>query len=335
MGRKALAPLAAVVAVAAGLLVNPLVGGAQDPCPTPTPTDTPTVTATATPTPAPAPAAWAWDARTATVDPDSASYMSAFRADAIVNPNLVMGAYAVTAVDASPSDPAYVVPVQHGPLDPTVRIPLGTQPAAGTDGHVTVRDAAAGREHDFWQAHYDSTTRRISSATVGVSFPIDNVNEVTTNWGGNAANTPLRRGLVTPEDLVAGALPQTLQFGMPHIGDGVFPLQQPPYRWPALHNAKTCGTACAFHMTEGSWVRLDPAVDVDALAIPSWERVIAHDIQDHGMILRDNSGSLAIYGRNGANWSLVGLSGNSKIFSATFQDQVLRRLQLLNPPGPP
>ena len=115
---------------------------------------------------------------------------------------------------------------------------------------------------------------------------------------------------------------------MPQIGTGA-------PRFPALHNAATCGSSCANHLVEGTWLRLDPALNVEALPLPAWQKVIARAIQRHGMILRDNSGAFAIYGENpinrGVSWGIAGLSGTSAGFSSAFP---WSQLQVLQAPSP-
>ncbi len=275
---------------------------------------------------------WSWDARNAELDPDSAALITEFLDYAIVDPNMATDAWAVATATATADDPTYTIPrtVQGGSI--TVRIPLGTRPDPEGDGHLTVRDPIAGTETDFWQAVYDPATGRISSTAAAVTFAIDAPNEQVAGWGGNAANTPLARGLVTPQSIISGRLEETMQFGMPQIGGSAS-----TYRWPALHNAPTCGSSCANHLVEGTWVRLDPTYDVEASALPAWQKVIARTLQRHGMILRDNSGTLVIYGKNpingGPKWSAAGLQaeGGSAGFSPDFP---WTRLQVLAPPGP-
>ena len=207
-----------------------------------------------------------------------------------------------------------------------MRIPLGTRPDPSGDGHLTVRDVEKGIETDFWQAKYDAASGRISSTSAAVSFALNAVNEQTSGWGGNAANTPLRRGLVTPEAIAAGAINETLQVSMPNIAGTTS-----SFRYPALHNAPTGSNNS---LAEGTWIRLDPTVDVNALAIPAWQKVIARALQDHGAINRDNGGTFAIYGRNpineGASWTSVGLNGTAAGFSALFP---WNRIQVLTPPA--
>lgn len=274
---------------------------------------------------------WRWDARSAAVDPDSAALISRFRSHALVNPNMATNAWAVATAAASSSDPTYTIPRTEQGGSITVRIPLGTRPDPDGDGHLTVRDPTSGTETDFWKAVYNPSTRRISSAAAAVTFALDAANEQTSGWGGNAANTPLARGLVTPESIMAGHLDETMQFGMPRIGG-----TRSTYRWPALHNAPTCGSSCGGHLVDGTWLRLDPSYDVEASGLPAWQKVIARTLQRHGMILRDNSRTLVIYGKNpingGQSWAAAGLgSAGSVAFSAGFP---WSRLQVLRPPGP-
>jgi hypothetical protein len=81
---------------------------------------------------------------------------------------------------------------------------------------------------------------------------------------------------------------------------------------------------------------MDPTVDCSANGIPSWQVTICVALQRYGMFLRDNGGTLGIYGENPINrggpavWTnLAGLSGGSGSFSSAFP---WSRLQVLQPP---
>ncbi len=277
---------------------------------------------------------WKWDAKSASIDPNSTSLVSTWLTYAIVNPNLATNNWAVATADAQASDPTYSIPLTDQGGSITARIPLGTKPDPSGDGHLTVRDVTAGTETDFWQAVYNTSSQRISSASAAVTFPIDSVNEQTSGWGGNAANTPLRRGLVTPEMIAGtGEVNATLQFGNPKIGGTTS-----TYRYPALHNAPTSDIRPDnTHLVEGTWLRLDPSLNVDSLGLPAWQVKIAKGLQNYGMILRDNSGSLSIYGENPINrggsslWANAGLStAGGAGFSSNFP---WNKMQVLSPPN--
>jgi hypothetical protein len=275
---------------------------------------------------APVETVWAWDASRAHVEADSAALISDWLSYAVVSPNMATGKWAVATAEALSGDPAYHVRMTAGgTLDARIRIPLGTRPDPSPDGHLTIRDVGRRREHDLWQVRTDAAGR-IVSCTSGASFPLgawtENPRPV---WSADAASFPLRRGLITPEDVVAGVIDHPLVFGEPQIGSG-----RP--RYPATHNTPT---GPAGHLVEGTWLRLDPSVDVNALDLPTWQKLIARAAQRFGMFLRDNSGSLAVYAENTINrggaavWTDIGIDGVSARFSRNFP---WNRMQVLSPP---
>jgi hypothetical protein len=285
---------------------------------------------------------WKWDAKAAPRDPNSATMMSHWRTYAIVRPNLAMRRWAVAWATAGEGDAYYNVPVHSNrshALDPQIRIPLGTRPDPSGDGHLQVLDQFTNREHDFFEAVYDEGTRKIIGAGGGASFPKGSVNELVKCWGGSAAQTPLKRGLILPQWIKDGHIPETMQFSNPCIGG-----KQGVGRYPALSNAVTAGTGrCPAHtdplnhLAEGSWLALPPDYDAEGRTdLPAWQRTICVALRDFGMVLRDNSGSLGVYGANDINmpyadckWESAGLSGDSAAFSSAFP---WNQLQLLSPP---
>ena len=255
--------------------------------------------------------------------------MQTFLGYAVVNPNLILNDWGVATAETDSASPCYSVPLTDGgPIDPTVCIPLGTRPDPAGDGHLTVRDTIHGRETDFWQAVYDPASQRIVRASSAASFPLGFWTECTGACeGGDAANFPLRWGLVTPEEIQAGVINHPLVFSTPQIGAG-------PPRFPATHNVAT--TTLSGHLAEGAWLRMDPTVDCSAYGLPSWQVTICVALQRYGMFLRDNGGTLGIYGENPINrggsavWTnLAGLSGGAASFSSAFP---WSRLQVLQPP---
>jgi hypothetical protein len=289
---------------------------------------------------------WLWRADLATTDPNSATIMAQWLT---INPTSGRGitansGWGVATADASPSDPLYAVPITQyaGPLDAQVRIPLGTLPAAAGDGHLTVRDVAAGREHDFWKPVYNSTTGRISSTAGGASFPLGALSSSEAYTGsGNAANFPLRRGIITPEEIAANLIDHPLVFGCPSIGGsagggnagwpGWTPTNGSPpgagtgWRFPAFHNAPTAGGASGISIPEGTWLALPSGFAYGGLAITAWEKTICAALIKYGMFNRDNSGQTAIYtedcknrGDNTALWAGVGITGTYPAFSTAF-----------------
>jgi hypothetical protein len=124
---------------------------------------------------------------------------------------------------------------------------------------------------------------------------------------GDAANYPLLGGLVRPEEILQGHIDHALVFGLPGVSNA-------GHLCPATHNDGSSSDPNA--LEEGTRLQLDPSVNVDALAIPAWQKTIAHALQTYGMYLRDQGGSLAIWAENPIArgydaWAKVGLSGDS------------------------
>lgn len=251
-----------------------------------------------------------WNTRvgSAPTHPRNADLMRTFVAGAR-NPNLALGRWAVAVAESHPDDPSFSVPCTRYActLDAfgSFRIPVTARPDPAGDGHLAVIDPVAGREWGMWQARTDGFSWS-SSAGAAVSLAGDGVAPRNTA-SGNAANFPLLGGIVRPEEILQGRIDHALVFGFPGIGQG------PPV-CPATHNAPTTSDRDA--LREGQLLQLDPSLDVDALPVPGWQKVIARALQEYGMYLRDNSGSLALYGENPVSrgydaWANVGLGGQA------------------------
>ena len=75
--------------------------------------------------------------------------MQTFLGYAVQNPNLTLNAWGVALANPTGSSPCYAVPLTDGgSIDPSVCIPLGTQPDPSDDGHLAVLDTTNGRETD-------------------------------------------------------------------------------------------------------------------------------------------------------------------------------------------
>lgn len=240
--------------------------------------------------------------------PRNAALTAYFRSKAI-NANLTLRRWAVAVSEAHRSDPRVSIPCTRyactlGAFGP-VPIPATAAPDPAGDGHLAIVDPELGREWGMWQAT-TSTGRWTASAGAAVSLAGDGVAPRGTA-SGNAANFPMLGGLIRPEEILQGRIDHALVFGLPGIGEG------PPV-CPATHNAPT--TTHPDALREGQLLQLDPSLNVDALAVPAWQKTIMRALQRYGMYLRDNSGSFAIYAENPIArgydaWAKVGLTGSS------------------------
>jgi hypothetical protein len=166
----------------------------------------------------------------------------------------------------------------------------------------------------MWQASYDAGAGRWSAAAgAAVSLAGDGIARGG-RASGNAANFPLLGGLIRPEEIAYGRIKHPLVFGQPGIGPG---------RPVCPATASVATTRDPFAFREGTLLQLDPAVNVAALDLPPWQRAVARALQEYGMYLRDNSGTLSIYAENPISrgydaWARVGLHGESVGFSSAF-----------------
>lgn len=239
---------------------------------------------------------------------------------------MVLRAYATAIAVATPASPTYEVGCtiyacpnmnQFGP----VPIPAGTQPDSSSDGHLAVWDPATHREWDFWISRCPLDCGHAGS---GGSFSTDSLAPAVP-FGANAASWPLLAGIVHPEEIAAGHIDHPLIFATPNVGSG--------FVCPAAHSDGSNTDPRA--LREGSLLQLDPAVDINALAIPDWQKTIARAMQQYGMYLVDGGGTLSIGAENPINrgdlWATVGLMGNSALFSSSFPWD---RMRVLSPPSP-
>lgn len=259
------------------------------------------------------------------VDPTSASKISYWLTQ-IRWPNLGLRRYATAVAVATPGSPTHSISCsvyacpdmnQFGP----VPIPAGTRTDPSPDGHLAVWDPVTRREWDFWISGCPSAC---SQAGGGGSFSTATL-QPWVSYGANAADIPLLAGIVHPEEIKAGRIDHPLIFGSPNVGVG--------HVCPAAHSDGRNADGRA--LREGTLLQLDPALDVDALALPGWQKTIARAMQRYGMYLTDGGGSLSIGGENPINrgdlWAEVGLLGDSVLFDSSFP---WARMRVLAPPQP-
>ncbi len=258
--------------------------------------------------------------------PNAANLDAWFRAH-VVNPNMTLHAWGVAVAEARPTDPGVSVPCtlySDCTLSAFGSVPMPATAAAdpAADGHLAVVDPTSKHEWDLWQAR---KTGGAWSASAGAALDMTgNAVAPAGTAGGDAANFPLLGGLVRPEEILQGHIDHALVFGMPGVSNQ-------GQVCPATHHDGSTSDPNA--LEEGTHLRLDASVNVDALPIPQWEKTIARALQTYGMYLRDQGGSLAIWAENPVArgydaWAKVGLSGNSISLAGIPWD----RMHVLSPP---
>jgi hypothetical protein len=278
--------------------------------------------------PPPSSGPWAWDATQAAIDPNSAAMISTWLA---TNGGGYYFEASVARADTDGGSPAYAIS-GGGPFDASVYIPVGTQPGHNSDHHLTVQDPVHSRQSDLWEASFNGS---VWSCQGGTSFAPGAVQEPAPG-NSNAARFPLIEGLITPADIAGGAILHPLVFSMANVGS--------PTRYPANGQAPG-GTGLGL----GTWLRLDPTVNVDALILPTLEKLMCYALQQYGMFLRDLGSNVAIYALDAVNqggqatsWGAVGVTlpitnpaySPAYPYARQLGPIPWSRMQVLTPPSP-
>jgi hypothetical protein len=167
--------------------------------------------------------------------------------------------------------------------------------SSGTDGHMAVIDRRRGCFYEFYEAERgpDGTwsarwANRGSLSGTGIQP------------GGRstrASGFVNFAGLIRPVELRGGAIRHALTFGYPFTKDGgpVRPATDSDGRpstqdgWGGL--ARPDGT---LPIPQGARLQLDPALDLGALGLLPWQKVVARALQVYGMFLVDTSSNLSL-----------------------------------------
>lgn len=324
---------------------------APSPAPAPAPVPPP---APPPPPPAPAPApmpsgAWAWDATRATVTSKSAGMVAALLQYGgpfgYFFPEVgagVIGKDTMTYAVTSAGHPG-------GPFDTTLYFPDGVKPGISPDHHLTIMDEVRNRWQDFEMFGNPLPTKYFNGTHVvgwtgGCSMAAGAAQEPrvpVAHNGANAANFPLRQGIVTVEEVKAGAINHSLVFNCANVGPA-------PNPYPANNPVGYKQPNRSMPLDEwlkmpplGQWLRLAPGTDLSSLH--GFELLLAHALQRYGMFCRDIGSNFAFHGMDlgggGASfpaWRAAGVplgSNGAVAFSSAFKT-VLRSLQALVAPTP-
>jgi hypothetical protein len=254
----------------------------------------------------------------AKLDPQSNAKMAYWQQTVVPHyPNVAIRRYGVATAVANTGCPRYTVQekVYPGTIGAfgQVPVPAGTKADASADGHLAVWEPSTHREWDFWQASF-AGGKWSCGAGAAVATDGDGCLPAGTQ-SGCAANFPLLGGLLRPEDIAGGRIRHALVFAQPEVNRPLGALA------PATHNDGSSQDSRAHR--EGTLLQLDPALALDTLGLPPWQKIIAKALQTYGMYLRDESGTLTIYAENPVNrvtdgWAALGLTGNSVFFDSAF-----------------
>jgi hypothetical protein len=186
-----------------------------------------------------------------------------------------------------------------------VPLPLGFAPAEGTDRDAVIYQPDTGRYWEFWLlsrtgTHVENSAgRRVPQwqaywggfiETLGESPGFFVQTASGTKFGTAATGLALLGGLMTMAELRRGAVEHAIHFAIPETRERT--------RWVLPAQRSDGQTASDLAIPEGATFRLPADLDLDALDMDPFARVLARAVQRYGMVLRDRAGSVAFYAEN-------------------------------------
>ena len=163
------------------------------------------------------------------------------------------------------------------PLSTTMPIPAGTLNAPGSDKHLGVMDPTIGQVFSLWQWNGSS------GASWGAQVPL--YHDGLERGGGSSTAARMSRpaGVIRYAEIQAGKIEHALFFASNMVKATTF-------RYPALGTDGANGTAETTPIEEGTRVRLNPSVNLDAISgITQMELIIGRALQKYGAYCGDQT----------------------------------------------
>lgn len=209
-----------------------------------------------------------------------------------------------------------------------VPIPSYAQASDGTDGEMTIYQPSTDTIWEFWQARkvngqwqacWGGQMKNVSSSMGQWAYP----------YGTTATGLPFIGGQITAEELQRGEIRHAIGISLVDLENwNVF-------SWPANRSDGSNPTNAPNRIPEGTRMRLDPSINVDALNIHPVAKTIAKAAQKYGFVVWDKAGALSLRAQNPKSYTAMGKADPYvALFNGTPQYQVLNgfpwdRLQFL------
>jgi hypothetical protein len=165
----------------------------------------------------------------------------------------------------------------------------------------------ARRTSSDWSADWGGRMLHASHNPGYFTYPID--------WGTAATSLSLLGGMMRISDLRAGHIDHALAISIPEARKYV-------YASPAQRTDGKLDSPDA--IPEGTRFRLDPKLDLAKLGLPPLTRMIADAAQRYGLIVRDQSGSVALYAEQNTDPSGNPYSGANGLFDGQSPKALLQ-----------
>jgi hypothetical protein len=172
-----------------------------------------------------------------------------------------------------------------------VPIPADAVPAAGSDAELTVYSPSTDQLWEFWIAVHRADGwhacwgGRIDHVSTSPGF-------FTGGFGASASGLAVAGGMVSLADMRRGSIDHALTLAI---------VDAAPWNvvsWPAQRSDGSPGSTSL--IAEGTRFRLDPSVNVDALALTPVAKMVAKAAQQYGFIVTDKAGAVSVIAESGA-----------------------------------
>lgn len=171
----------------------------------------------------------------------------------------------------------------------TAPVPPRATAAAGTDRHLVVWQPATDTMWEFWG--FARTASGAPTARHGARIPRVSRNPgiIEAPYGATASGLPAAAGIVTARDVARGRIDHALAIAVP----------EPRREVLTLPATRTDGwSASADAPMEGARFRLDPRLDIGALRLHPFVRMLAVAAQRYGIVVRDKAGAVVFFGED-------------------------------------
>ncbi len=173
----------------------------------------------------------------------------------------------------------------------SVPIPDDAQPAMGRDAHMVIWQPSTDTMWEFWRAAKtdDGWVAEWGARIDDVSTHPGYFEGDKQDWGASATSLPIVGGMVTFEDLERGEIDHALALALPNTDDD-------RWVWPAQ---RTDGDDTSENaIPAGTRFRLPAGLDIESMDLPPLTMMLAKAAQEYGMIVRDRSGIVTVYGED-------------------------------------
>ncbi len=154
-------------------------------------------------------------------------------------------------------------------------------PDPAGDGHLAIIDLSEGYVYEFWQAekHDDGTW----AASWGNRIALDSNGIYPTGNSSRGSGFASLAGMIWPEEFAQRKIEHALVVSIPSTKKGV----------PVPPATETDGRKSYWGAIPiGARIQLNPALDLNAYNLTSYERTICECLQEYGAFVGDTSGSI-------------------------------------------